>query len=125
MKSIKEVARDLINKKNDFISYDEIIKELDVNDIPKKDIKAIIYTDLVSTSEFFYKDDQFNLTKNFTMHEISKLKSEYAITNIVEDEEIEDIDPNDIIIDEEYEDKKVDVEDLVESNMDFIEVEND
>ncbi|MFV0288194.1 MAG: hypothetical protein ACK5HR_01905 [Mycoplasmatales bacterium] len=124
MNSIKETATKLINEKNDFVSFEEIIAGLDAQKISKSDLQAMIYTDLTSNGEFFFKDGTFNFKKNFTMYEISKLKSEYAISEIEEDlneEEEEIINDN---FNEEGE-VVIDIDDIIEDNINLDDIDSE
>lgn len=123
MNSIKEVATVLIEEKKDFVTFGEIIAKLNAKDIKKSDLEAMIYTDLTANGEFFFKDGSFNFKKNFTMYEISKLKSEYAISEVEEDT----IEEEDAIVDNFEEDEvNIDIDNIIDdSTIDMSELENE
>lgn len=118
MKNITEVARELIEEKKDFVSLEEIIKNLDNTIYTEKELKALIYTDLITDGEFFLKDSMWNLKINYTLDEINKIRSQQIIDDILYDDEdaagddskndvdelysdVENININSILIDEE------------------------
>lgn len=87
MKNITEVARELIEEKKDFVSLEEIIKNLDNTIYTEKELKALIYTDLITDGEFFLKDSMWNLKINYTLDEINKIRSQQIIDDILYDDE--------------------------------------
>lgn len=126
MKSIVETVKQMIEEKNDFVSVDDVIKNLDADDVEPQKLKALIYTDLITDGQFFVKDNQLNLKENFTMKEINKIRSQGFIDDVYYEEK------EDIIQDEEsdteevdslsYEEKELNLDEFIDNdNFDDIE----
>ncbi len=126
MKSIIEVSKKLIEEKKDFISFEEIIKELGDTNLKEKELKAMIYTDLVTSGIFFYKDDKFNLMDNFTIEELKRFRSEVNMASI-EETQIGNVEEEnlDILVDSNFEEDEINVEEIIVDDMNLKEVIDD
>ncbi len=126
MKSIIEVAKNLIEEKKDFISFDEIISELGETKNKEKDLKAMIYTDLVTSGIFFFKENKFNLMDNFTIEELNRFRSEVNMASI-EEVQVANVEEEnlDVLVDSNYEEEEINVDEIIVDDMNLKEVIDD
>ncbi len=126
MKSIIEVSKRLIEEKKDFVSFEDIINELGETNLKEKELKAMIYTDLVTSGIFFYKDNKFNLMDNFTIEELKRFRSEVNMASI-EDTQLDIVEEEnlDILVDNNFEEDDINVEEIIVGDMNLKEVIDD
>ncbi len=126
MKSIIEVSKRLIEEKKDFVPFEDIINELGETNLKEKELKAMIYTDLVTSGIFFYKDNKFNLMDNFTIEELKRFRSEVNMASI-EDTQLDIVEEEnlDILVDNNFEEDDINVEEIIVGDMNLKEVIDD
>lgn len=112
MKSIIETSRALIQEKEDFVSFDEIIENLGETDFTNDELRAVIYSDLLSDGRFFIRDKEWNLKENFTNKEINKIISQGIVDDLLLEAEdaLEDDDEEDIDV---YEEEEINIDNFV------------
>lgn len=130
MKSIVKTAEKLIKEKEDFVNINDIVQEIETGEINNDKLKARIYTDLLSDGRFFFKNNYVNLTENFTMEEISKIKSAYSVEKLVlEETRLEEETMNLQMLRDETEgienDEELDVEGLIENDLTLFGIDDD
>ncbi len=86
----------------------------------------MIYTDLVTSGIFFYKDDKFNLMDNFTIEELKRFRSEVNMASI-EETQIGNVEEEnlDILVDSNFEEDEINVEEIIVDDMNLKEVIDD
>lgn len=116
MKSIIETSRALIQEKGDFVSFDEIIENLGETDFTNDELRAVIYSDLLSDGRFFIRDKEWNLKENFTNKEINKIISQGIVDDLLLEAEdaLEDDDEEDIDV---YEEEEINIDNFVEEEV--------
>ncbi len=126
MKSIIEVSKRLIEEKKDFVSFEDIINELGETNLKEKELKAMIYTDLVTSGIFFFKENKFNLMDNFTIEELKRFRSEVNMASI-EDIQVDSIEEEnlDVLVDSNFEEDDINVEEIIVDDMNLKEVIDD
>lgn len=109
MKNIVETTTELIMAKGKVSSEDIIaaIYNEQLNSLDKKELSALIYNDLLTNGNFIVIDGQWDMKNNYTMKDITREQYK-TIGNIAIVEE-------DIIIEEEELELKVDLGDEDES----------
>lgn len=126
MKSIITTTTKLIEDKKDFVSFEEIIENLGDNNYKEKELKAMIYTDLVSSGIFFFKEGKFNMMDNFTIEELKRFRSEVSISSIEEFDEEELKEENlDTLVDTNFEEDNINVDEIIVDDIDLKEVIDD
>lgn len=130
MKSIVKTAEELIEQSGDFVHINKILENLEIPDTEFNQIRARIYTDLLSDGRFFFKGEEVNLTRKFTMEEISKIKSAYSVEKLIlEENKLEEETINLQTLRGEdadlEEDSPLDVEDLIEGDLNLFGIDDE